>query len=105
MSEPEEEHRCIVSILERVCGIDILDEEWSGEVDKKSGAPSILVWRQVSPISPSGAFTESINSHTVNIQPFGLFCRTEKCAGRASPPQCVSLSILVGDEYSFDCPV
>jgi len=54
MLEPEEEHRCIVSILECVCGIDILDEEWSGEVDRKSGTPSILVWRQVSPIPLRG---------------------------------------------------
>jgi len=50
MSEPEEEHHCIISILEHVCGIDILDEEWSGEVDRKSGAPSVFVWRPVSPI-------------------------------------------------------
>ena len=50
MSEPEEEHRCIVSILEDVCGIDILDEEWYGEVDRTSGARSVLVWKAVSPI-------------------------------------------------------
>ena len=50
MSEPEEEQHCIVSILEDVCGIDILDEEWYGEVDQNSGAPSVLVWKPVSPI-------------------------------------------------------
>ena len=49
-AEPEEEYRCIVSILECVCGIDILDEEWAGEVDTRSGAPSVLVRRPVSPI-------------------------------------------------------
>lgn len=58
ISEPDEEHRCIVSILEGVCGIDILDDEWSGEVDRRSGAPSILVRRQVSPISRCGSVTE-----------------------------------------------
>ena len=53
MSEPEEEHRCIVSILEDVCGIDILDEEWYGVVDQESGAPSVLTWKTVSPILDS----------------------------------------------------
>ncbi len=60
MSEPEEEHHCIVSILEDVCGIDILDEEWYGEVDQKSGAPSVLMWKPVSPIPLSGSITKRI---------------------------------------------
>ena len=58
MSEPEEEHHCIISILEDVCGIDILDEEWSGEVDQKSGAPSVLVWKTVSLIPLGGSITK-----------------------------------------------
>ena len=58
MLEPEEEYRCIVSILENVCGIDILDEEWAGEVDQKSGAPSVLVWKSVSPIPLYGSITK-----------------------------------------------
>lgn len=67
VSEPEEEHRCIISILECVCGIDILDEEWSGEMDRRSGAPSVLVQRQVSPVPPWGSVTEVTDSHAVNI--------------------------------------
>ena len=55
MSEPDEEHHCIVSILEDVCGIDIFDEEWFGEVDRNSGAPSVLVWKPVSPLPLCGS--------------------------------------------------
>jgi len=58
MSEPEEEYHCIVSILENVCGIDIFDKEWAGEVDQKSGAPSVLVWKSVSPIPLYGSITK-----------------------------------------------